>query len=111
MELIFFEQRVLFRRHRPARARGLREEEDWQEDPAMNFHAMDDRLLTGGHVVGNGLDALAGHGVTVVIDLRDAPTEGQQRRLGARGIQWINIPVECKNPRPEDFAAFSEAMR
>jgi protein tyrosine phosphatase (PTP) superfamily phosphohydrolase (DUF442 family) len=78
--------------------------------PAMNFRAIDQRLLTGGHFVGEGLEAMVERGVTVVIDLRPSPPDGRAPSLAARGIEWINIPVEWERPELEDFEAFAAAM-
>ena len=79
--------------------------------PAMNFHEIGERLVTGGHFVGDGLSELHGKGVNVVIDLRDKPPEGQEARLDKYGMEWINVPVVWKDPRPEDFERFVEAMK
>lgn len=79
--------------------------------PTMNFHRVDDRLATGGHFVGNGLDEVKGQGVTVVVDLRDKPPEGQKKKLANADIEWINVPVVWKDPRPEDFERFVEVMK
>lgn len=76
----------------------------------MNYHAIDERLVTGGHFFDDGPETLAEQGVSVVIDLRDEPPEGQAERLSAVGLEWINVPVAWKDPKPEDFEAFSEAM-
>lgn len=78
--------------------------------PAMNFHRIDDRLVTGGHLVGDGLTEIKAQGVTVVIDLRDEPPSGQEEKYARAGIKWINVPVVWREPRQEDFAAFREAM-
>ncbi len=79
--------------------------------PVMNYHRIDERLVTGGHVVGDGLAELQAEGVTVIIDLREDPPRGQKDRLADRGIEWINIPVEWSDPKSEDFDRFSEAMQ
>jgi len=79
--------------------------------PTMNHHAIDDDLQTGGHFVGDGLQAVADEGVSVVIDLRDEPPAGQGEKLAAVGIEWINVPVSFGDPRPEDYAAFAQAMQ
>ena len=42
--------------------------DDDHTGPVMNYHRIDDRLVTGGHVVGDGLDQLAQEGVQVVPD-------------------------------------------
>ena len=76
----------------------------------MNHHRIDDRLATGGHLVGGGLGVLQEQGIEVVIDLRDEPPSGQQKRLADAGIEWINVPVIWKDPRPEDFERFVETM-
>ena len=80
------------------------------DGPAMNFHRIDDRLATGGHLTDGGLQALKEQGVEVVIDLRDEPPEGQQQRLAEAGIEWINVPVVWASPREEDFEKFKAAM-
>ena len=78
--------------------------------PAMNFQRLGPRLATGGHFTDDGIAALEEQGVSVVIDLRDRPPEGQEKRLAEAGIRWINVPVVWKEPRREDFEAFSRYM-
>jgi len=78
--------------------------------PAMNFHVIDARLATGGHFVGDGIAAIRDRGVTIVIDLRDKPPEGQGEKLADAGIEWINIPVVWSDPQVKDFEEFAEAM-
>jgi protein tyrosine phosphatase (PTP) superfamily phosphohydrolase (DUF442 family) len=78
--------------------------------PVMNYHRIDDRLVTGGHLVDDGLAELKAQGVTVVIDLRDQPPKGQKKKLAEQGIEWINIPIEWDDPETVDFERFSEAM-
>src|SRR6056300_520956 len=78
-----------------------------QSEPAMNFHRLNDRLATGGHLIEGGAAELKEQGVTVVINLRDdSPTEEQQQFID-QGIEWINIPVEWRNPESSDYARFS----
>jgi protein tyrosine phosphatase (PTP) superfamily phosphohydrolase (DUF442 family) len=79
--------------------------------PVMNYHRVNDRLVTGGHLLDGGTAALKEQGVKVVIDLRDEPPSGEKARLAEQGIEWINIPVEWSDPRSADFERFSEAMR
>ena len=78
--------------------------------PVMNYHRIDERLVTGGHFVDDGLDALKAEGVTVVIDLRDKPPEGQQQSLAKQGMLWINVPIEWNDPEMVDFERFQQAM-
>lgn len=79
-------------------------------DPVMNFHRVNDRLATGGHLHESGAEALKEQGVTVVISLRDdSPTE-EQEQFTEQGIEWINIPVEWRNPESAEYARFSEVM-
>ncbi len=78
--------------------------------PTMNHHAVNERLQTGGHFVGDGLAELREQGIEVVIDLRDKPPAGQKDRLADAGIEWINIPVVWKSPQVIDFERFSAAM-
>lgn len=77
----------------------------------MNYHRIDERLLTGGHLVGDGIDVLEREGVTVVIDLRDKPAPDEVRAYSDRGIEWINVPVAWSNPTPADFARFVDMMQ
>jgi len=79
--------------------------------PVMNYHRVDERLVTGGHLVAGGLAALKTEGVKVVIDLRDKPPAGQKEKLAQQGIEWISIPVVWKDPKTTDFERFSKAMR
>jgi protein tyrosine phosphatase (PTP) superfamily phosphohydrolase (DUF442 family) len=79
--------------------------------PVMNYHRVNDRLVTGGHLLDGGTVALKKQGVEVVIDLRDDPPSGEGERFADQGIEWINIPVEWRNPKKADFEHFSEAMR
>jgi len=79
--------------------------------PVMNYHRIDERLVTGGHLVGDGLATLKAQGVNVVIDLRDDPPAGQKETLAQQGIAWINIPVVWTDPKAVDFERFSETMR
>ena len=76
----------------------------------MNYHRIDERLVTGGHLVDDGLAGLKAEGVTVVIDLRDNPPGGQEKKLADQGIEWINIPIEWDDPKTVDFERFSQAM-
>ena len=84
---------------------------DMHSGPIMNYHRIDERLVTGGHLVGNGVETLKAEGVTVVIDLRDKPPSEEQQHYAEHGIEWINVPVVWKNPQPADFARFSEVMQ
>jgi len=79
--------------------------------PVMNYHRVNDRLVTGGHLLDGGTSALAEQGVNVVIDLRDDPPSGESERFAEQGIEWINIPVDWRDPRRVDFDRFSETMR
>jgi len=78
--------------------------------PAMNFHRIDPQLATGGHFTDGGIPVLEEQGVSLVIDLRDRPPRGQEKRLAAAGIRYINVPVVWKAPEMEDFAEFARHM-
>ncbi len=79
--------------------------------PVMNYHRVNDRLVTGGHLLDGGSAALKEQGVNVVIDLRDDSPSGERERFAEQGIEWINIPVEWRDPKKADFDRFSETMR
>jgi protein tyrosine phosphatase (PTP) superfamily phosphohydrolase (DUF442 family) len=79
--------------------------------PVMNYHRIDERLVTGGHIVDDGLATLKAEGVTVVIDLRDKPPRGQKEKLAQQGIEWINVPIKWDDPKTVDFERFTKAMQ
>ena len=58
----------------------------------------------------NGAAALRAEGVQVVINLRDDSPTDEMEQFVDQGIQWINIPVEWRDPQSADFARFSEVM-
>ena len=77
----------------------------------MNYHRINERLVTGGHLIDDGAATLKAEGVAVVVDLRDKPPPGEQQRLAEHGIDWINVPVVWRDPKTEDFAHFREIMQ
>ena len=79
--------------------------------PVMNYHRVNDRLVTGGHLLDGGTATLNEQGVKVVIDLRDKSPSGEEERYAEQGIEWINIPVEWSDPKQADFDRFVEVMR
>ena len=85
-------------------------EDAMHQGPAMNFHRVSPELATGGHLMESGAADLAEQGVTLVIDLRDKPPEEAEQEFAAAGIRWLNVPVVWKEPKPEDFEAFSQLM-
>ena len=82
-----------------------------QSGPVMNYHQVDDRIVTGGHLIDDGAAVLKESGVNVVINLLDEPPDGEEARFTEQGIEWINIPVEWENPTKAAFQEFSEVMR
>lgn len=85
--------------------------EDPHAGPAMNYRAIDDRLATGGHFVGDGARQLADDGLELVIDLREAPPEENGRRLKALGIDYVNVPVSWESPTLAQYEAFRDVMK
>ena len=79
--------------------------------PVMNYHRVDDRLVTGGHLLDGGAAALSDQGVNVVIDLRDVSPLEERERFADQGIEWINVPVKWRDPTREDFERFADVMR
>lgn len=78
--------------------------------PVMNYHRVNDQLVTGGHLLDGGAAALKEQGVNVVINLRDDAPADEQKRIVDQGIEWINIPIEWKDPKEDDFDRFVEVM-
>ncbi len=83
---------------------------DHHDGPAMNFHAIDDTLSTGGHFVGDGLDRLAADGLEVVIDLRPEDAGPRRQRVTAKGIEYVHVPVSWEAPEAGDFERFAKAL-
>jgi protein tyrosine phosphatase (PTP) superfamily phosphohydrolase (DUF442 family) len=79
--------------------------------PVMNYHRVNDRLVTGGHLLDGGTVALKEQGVKVVIDLRDDSPSGEKERFAEQDIEWINIPVVWRDPKAADFEQFSKTMQ
>lgn len=79
--------------------------------PVMNYHRVDDRLVTGGHLIDDGAMLLREQGVKVVIDLRDDSPAGEKERFAAQGIEWINVPVAWRKPLMGNFERFSAVMQ
>lgn len=77
----------------------------------MNYHRINERLVTGGHLIDDGIATLKAEGVAVVIDLRDEPPSGERERLADQGIEWINVPVVWRDPKTADFDRFREIMQ
>ncbi len=86
------------------------DDETAHSGPAMNFHRISPSLATGGHLMDEGIASLNDQGVSLVVDLRDEPPNGLERRLRAVGIKYINVPVVWKAPQAEDFAEFARHM-
>jgi len=107
----FFKSFEQFESRKITELESLAESSGAHDGPAMNFHRISEQLATSGHLLDGGLDTIRAAGVKVVIDLRDKPPEGQKALLAERGIEWINVPVVWKDPRPEDFAKFKAAMQ
>jgi protein tyrosine phosphatase (PTP) superfamily phosphohydrolase (DUF442 family) len=84
--------------------------EPMHSGPVMNYHRIDDRLVTGGHFVDEGMKTIQAEGIKVIIDLRDEPPEGQKEKLAALGIQWINIPIVWTSPEAADYDEFRKVM-
>ncbi|MGI9221470.1 MAG: protein tyrosine phosphatase family protein [Woeseiaceae bacterium] len=78
--------------------------------PVMNYHRVDDRLVTGGHLLDGGTAELKEQGVKVVVDVRDNSPSGEEQRFAEQGIKWINVPVNWNNPQAADFDKFSAVM-
>lgn len=76
----------------------------------MNYRALDERLATGGHFVGDGLEQLAAQGLEVVIDLRGETPREQVEALARHGIRLVSVPVSWQSPQPEEYRQFAAAM-
>jgi len=80
------------------------------QGPAMNFHRINSRLATAGHLLDDGAVELANQGVTLVINLRDDPPVHEKEQFEAAGIRWVNVPVVWQKPERADLDSFAELM-
>lgn len=79
-----------------------------------HWHRLDGRITTSGQPTEAQLGALAALGVRAVINL--APhagrfaLPGEEEKVRALGMEYINIPVDFTAPTEADFSAFVAAM-
>jgi len=80
---------------------------------AVNHVIVDDRLHTAGQPPGAVLGELGGRFDTV-INLAPPTVQGavaeERALLEAAGVEYVNIPVDFRNPTHEDFERFSSAL-
>lgn len=86
-----------------------------QDDPiAVNHVIVDVRLHTSGQPAPAVLEKLGERGFDTVINLAPPTVQGavaQERALlEASGVEYVNVPVDFRNPTYEDFARFSAAL-
>ena len=83
-------------------------------EPPVNFVAASQRIDTSGQPSADQLAGLKDKGYGVVINLApptsfgSLPDEG--RRVSQTGIAYVNIPVDWRAPRYEDFELFSDIL-
>lgn len=81
---------------------------------AMNHVVVDARLHTSGQPQATVLETLADRGFATVINLAPPTVQGAVAQEGAlleaSGVDYVNIPVDFRNPTYEDFERFSEAL-
>ena len=79
-----------------------------------NWHRLDDRITTSGQPSESQLMAIAGLGVSCVINLglhtHEKALPDEATSVAALGMRYVHIPVDFKNPTTADFAAFCAAM-
>jgi uncharacterized protein (TIGR01244 family) len=82
---------------------------------AVNHVVIDDRLHTSGQPAAPVLETLAAHAFDTVINLAPPTVQGaiaeERALLEASGVEYVNIPVDFRNPTYEDFELFSDALR
>ena len=82
---------------------------------AQNHVVVDDRLHTSGQPAAAVLEGLAKRGFDTVINLAPPTVQGavaeERALLEASGVDYVNIPVDFRDPTYENFERFSEALR
>jgi protein tyrosine/serine phosphatase len=79
-----------------------------------NLGRVDARLLRGGQPNAEGFRALAAHGVTLVVDLRNGDERGESERelVTSLGMNYVAIPMSgWRTPQPEQVERFLELLQ
>lgn len=83
-------------------------------ESSYNFRRINERLTTSGVVPEEGLTALATQGYDVVINLLPETSEfavpNERAIVESQKIEYINIPVDFKQPTQTDFEKFTAAL-
>lgn len=87
-----------------------------QEEPiAANHVIVDARLHTSGQPQAAMLAKLGERGFETVINLAPPTVQGavaeEPTLLETSGVEYVNIPVDFRNPTYDDFMRFSDAVR
>lgn len=81
---------------------------------AINHIVVDERLHTSGQPQAAALAALAARGFDTVVNLAPPTAQGavaeERELLESSGVEYVNIPVDFRNPTYEDFERFSAAL-
>ena len=75
-----------------------------------NFGQVSTNLYRGGQPSAEGLAALRGLGVDVVVDLRGSASDAEQAAVTKLGMQYISIPSHCPFPKDKTWAHFLKVM-
>ena len=82
-----------------------------EQELAVNFVAVTDRLHTAGQPDAAHLSSLAGRGYELVVYIAPPTSRGaietEGKLVAATGIAYVNIPVDWQNPQYDDFELFS----
>ncbi len=85
-----------------------------QDELAVNYVVINDRLHTSGQPQSAQLSGLADRGFYMVINLAPPTTEGaiatEGQLVAENGIASVTIPVDWRNPTYADFALFSGVL-
>ena len=85
-----------------------------EQQLAVNFVAVTDRLDTAGQPDAAHLSSLAGRGYELVINLAPPASRGsvetEGKLIAETGVAYVNIPVDWQNPRFSDFELFSGVL-
>ncbi|MBF8269754.1 MAG: Beta-lactamase hydrolase-family protein [Gammaproteobacteria bacterium] len=86
-----------------------------EQELAINFVAVSDRLHTAGQPDEAHLSSLASRGYGLVINIAPPASRGsiatEGKLVAETGIAYVNIPVDWQNPQYADFELFSGIMQ
>ena len=76
-----------------------------------NFARVSPNLYRGAQPSADGLEALRGLGVDIIVDLRGSASDTEKAAVTRLGMQYVSIPSHCPFPKDKPWAQFLKVMQ